>query len=160
MHTFSSVKSIASRATWRQFGAATALLFLAACGGDVGAEKLKGLAKGATRDVVLSTLGTGPVTAIRPDDQLRVVNGHRRQVFVSQARQIEVIWYREEPGSLDDRITQQTETPVVVESDTLVGWGWKFYQPFAASMKLPDPVRDSLRLDSIVRSQRPVAKPQ
>jgi hypothetical protein len=136
-----------------------ALLLLAACSGDVGSAKLKSLPKAAKRAEILSTMGTGPLTATREPDQVRIVSGFRRQIFITQARQIEVLWYREEPGSLNDPITQKRETPVVVESDTLVGWGWKFYTPFAAQMKLPDPVRDSIRLDSIYKSQKVAPKP-
>ena len=108
--------------------------------------------------MVLSTLGTGPLTAAREHDALRIVNGFRRQIFITQARQLEVLWYREAPGSLDDRITAKTETPVVVEADTMVGWGWKFYAPFAVAMKLPNPTLDSIRLDSMARASAPPKK--
>jgi len=158
MHTYSFATTPLRRVAknrWRLLGAAATLVVLAACSGDVGAAKLKSIPKGANREAILSTMGTGPIAAVRENDQLRVVNGFRRQVFISQARQIEVVWYREEPGSLDDVITQARETPVVIESDSLVGWGWKFYHPFALSMKLPDPVMDSIRIDSLSKSQQP-----
>ena len=156
----SSVATVPASSTrrWRIVAATITLGVLAACSGDLGAAKLKGIPKGAKRDVVLSTMGTGPLTATSETDALRVVNGFRRQIFISQARQIEVLWYREQPGTLDDAISQETETPVVVEADTLVGWGWKFYSPFAVTMKLPDPVRDSIRLDSMVKASAPKTK--
>ena len=160
MITSSSVLAGPARPSqrWRIVAAAITISVLAACSGDLGAAKLKGIPKGAKRDVVLSTMGTGPLTATRETDALRVVNGFRRQIFIAQARQIEVLWYREQPGTLDDPISQQTETPVVVEADTLVGWGWKFYSPFAVTMKLPDPARDSIRLDSMVKASAPKTK--
>lgn len=160
MHTFSLKTSVGI--FWhrlRPLGIATTFVVLAACSGDVGAGKLKNIPKAAKRDAILSTMGTGPIVAVRPDDGLRVVNGFRRQVFITQARQIEVVWYREEPGSLDDAITRARETPVIIESDSLVGWGWKFYGPFAAAMKIPDPMRDSSRLDSIYKAQKTLPKP-
>ena len=155
MQTFLSVTtSSGSRRTtsWRVVGASLALWALTACAGDLGEAKLKAIPKGAKRDVVLAALGTGPLTAMRENDALRVVSGFRRQVFITQARQIEVVWYREEPGTLNDVITQKTETPVVIEADSLVGWGWKFYSPFAIEMKLPDPMREAFRLDSMAKA--------
>ena len=139
----------------RIVGASLGLLALAACSGDLGEAKLKTLPKGAKRDAVLGSLGTGPLVATRENDALRIVSGFRRQVFITQARQIEVVWYREEPGTLNDRITPKTETPVIIEADTLVGWGWKFYSPFAVTMKLPDPLRDSIRVDSMAKASAP-----
>jgi hypothetical protein len=134
--------------------AAATLAIVAACGGDVGAAKLKKLPEDASRDAVLQAVGNGPIIPQAENDRLRVVNGFRRQVFITNARQIEVIWYREEPGSLNDKITKDRETPILVENGKMLGWGWKYYQPFADSMKLPDPVRDSIRLDSIYKAQK------
>lgn len=158
MHTSLSAESLPAVTipkAWRIVGASLALFALAACSGDLGEAKLKTIPKGAKRDAVISTLGTGPLVATRENDALRIVSGFRRQVFISQARQIEVVWYREEPGTLDDRITAKTETPVIIEADSLVGWGWKFYSPFAATMKLPDPLRDSIRVDSMAKASAP-----
>jgi hypothetical protein len=131
---------------------------LAACAGDLGEAKLKAIPTGADRATVFSALGTGPITAVRENDALRVVSGFRRQVFVTKARQIEVVWYREQPGSLEDPITQKTETPVVIEADSLLGWGWKFYHPLADSLKLPDPIKDAARIDSMSKAQQPKSK--
>ena len=161
MHTYSSVSTRFARVAssrWRLLGAALATSLLVACGGDLGEEKLKSIPPGANRDAVLSTLGTGPVAAVRENDQLRVVSGFRRQGFVTKARQIEVVWYREQPGSLEDPITQKTETPVVIEADSLLGWGWKFYHPLADSLKLPDPIKDAARIDSMSKAQQPKSK--
>lgn len=143
------------RTSWRLIGSSVALLVLSACSGDLGEAKLKAIPKGAKRDVVLAALGTGPLAATAENDALRIVSGFRRQVFITQARQVEVVWYREEPGTLDDVITPKTETPVVIEADTMVGWGWKFYSPFAVTMKLPDPTRDAFRLDSLAKASAP-----
>jgi hypothetical protein len=155
MHTLlSATTAIPPRfaKSWRLVGASIALFALAACSGDLGEAKLKAIPPGAKRDVVLTALGTGPLAAAKENDALRIVGGFRRQVFITQARQLEVVWYREAPGTLDDVITPKTETPVVIEADTLVGWGWKFYSPFAVAMKLPDPTREGFRLDSLAKA--------
>jgi hypothetical protein len=162
MSTFSFVVTHSRRLarTSATIGAAGVLLFLAACGGDdVGAAKLKSIPKGANRAAILDVVGTGPMTATAEGDKLRLVNGYRRSMYLSAASPIEVIWYRESPGSMDENIVVERETPVVLTSDTLAGWGWSFYHDFAQKMKIPDPTRDSLRLDSLSKSQtKTVAK--
>jgi hypothetical protein len=141
-------------------GAAGLLLFLAACGADdVGAAKLKSIPKGANRAAILDVVGSGPMTATSEADKLRIVNGYRRSMYLSGGSPIEVIWYREDPGMLDDAVLVAKETPVVLSSDTLAGWGWSFYHEFAEKMKIPDPTRDSLRIDSLSKAQtKTVAK--
>lgn len=163
MHTYLSdmQRSAHTRSTrnprqvLQTIGAAALLSILAACGGDLGEEKLKTIPPGANREAVLSTMGAGPLVATQEFDRRRVVNGFRAMKFITQGRTIEVLWYREQPGSLEDVITQKTETPVVIEADTLVGWGWKFYHPFAVTMKLPDPIKDAARIDSMSKAQQP-----
>lgn len=92
------------------------------------------------RDSVLALLGTGSVTATGGDSS-RVVNGFRHQRFLVNAKLMEVIWYREAPGSVSDKITREMETPVVLASDTVTGWGWKYYLADGIKMGLPDPLK-------------------
>jgi hypothetical protein len=136
--------------------AATTLSLLAvaviatACGpSDVGESRLKKLEPGAARSVVVANMGAGPLASNVATDAPRLVNGFRRQAFVTEGRMVEVLWYREAPGSLNDPILRENETPVVIEADTLVGWGWKFYPQFAADHNLPDPERDRRWQDSV-----------
>lgn len=125
-------------------------LLLAACGpSDVGASRLKSLETGADRSLVVSTMGNGPLASNVAADGPRLVNGFRRQAFIVNGRTIEVLWYREAPGSLSDPILKTAETPVVIEADTLVGWGWKFYPQFAADHNIPDPEQDRKWQDSV-----------
>jgi hypothetical protein len=125
-------------------------LFVAACGpSDVGASRLKSLEPGAARSVVVASMGAGPLASNVATDAPRLVNGFRRQAFVTEGRMVEVLWYREAPGSLNDPILRENETPIVIEADTLVGWGWKFYPQYASDHNLPDPERDRRWQDSV-----------
>lgn len=125
------------------------LIALAACGpSDVGAARLKKLPAGAKRADIVATMGSGPLASTNPTDAPRLVNGFRRQAFMANGKIIEVLWYREEPGSLEDPILRESETPIVIEADTLVGWGWKFYPQYAADNRIPDPERDRRWKDS------------
>ncbi len=153
MHASSFVPARRRRLVSRALviGAITALV--AACGpSDVGASRLKPLKAGTDRSIVVSTMGAGPLASNVATDTPRLVNGFRRQAFVTGGRSLEVLWYREAPGSLSDPIERQVETPIVIEADTLVGWGWKFYPKFAADNNLPNPERDKAWQDSVAKA--------
>ena len=125
-------KSFARRAF-----ALAAVLLITACSSDLGADRLKGLDDGDTRDKVLSTMGSGPKTAVGTDS-LRIASGFRRQMFTANGKQFEIVWYSEEGSSLEAAITRKTDTPVVLSEGKLLGWGWSFYDDFTAEQKLPN----------------------
>lgn len=133
-------------------------LFFAGCSSDVGSAKLKKLPKAASRDAILAAMGQGPLAATSPADQPRVINGFRYQIFLWEGTKWELVWYRDDPGMLSDVITKEHDTPVLIESDTLVLWGWKKFTPFAAKHNLPNPIMDRARADSIMKSQNPDKK--
>lgn len=116
-----------------------ALAMLAACGGssDIGASRLKETHPGMPRDSVLAVMGQGTVGATGGDSS-RVVNGFRHQRFFMNAQLFEVLWYREVPGSVTEKILKEAETPVVLANDTLAGWGWKYYTEQGIKLGLPD----------------------
>lgn len=146
-------QSLTSR--WLGAAALVTTLMLAACGpSDVGADKLKAIPKAARREAVLAGMGTGPLSPVTPAEQPRIVNGFRHQMYITNGKTYEIFWFRTEPGTVSDPILKERETPVVMEDDTLAGWGWKFFSPYAAKVPLPDPTQDKARLDSIVKSQR------
>lgn len=150
MHSISSGAAPRRRVLTQGLAVGAIALLLAACGpSDVGASRLKPLKPGADRSLVVSTMGNGPLASNVAADAPRLVSGYRRQAFISNGRTIEVLWYREAPGSLNDPILKTVETPIVVEADTLVGWGWKFYPKFAADNNIPDPERDRKWQDSV-----------
>jgi hypothetical protein len=130
-------------------------LAVVACGpADIGASRLKEIPENTTRDSVLQVMGTGPLTATGADT-MRVVNGFRRQTFVVGSGTYEVLFYREQPGSVTDTIARTLETPVVIKDGKYLGQGWKFYTKLADSEDLPNPLRNKERLDSISRAQTP-----
>lgn len=130
------------------FGAA----LLVACGPtDIGSSRLKQIQAGASRDSVLTVLGTGPITATG-DDTPRVLNGFRRQSFLVKGELYEVLYYREQPGSINDTIARTVETPVVIKDGHYLGHGWQFYGKLSDSLNLPNPLRNKERLDSISRA--------
>jgi hypothetical protein len=130
------------------------IAMLGACGpSDLGADRLKPIKSGASQAELLQAMGQGPLVASGADT-MRVINGFRRQEYLVQGNQYEVIWFRAEPGSLTDPITKASETPIVLNADTVMGWGWKYYQGRARALDLPDPTRDAERLDSISKSQQ------
>ena len=134
---------------------AAAVISLAACGSsDVGAAKLKVLKTNTSRDSVLAIMGTGPLAGTGVDT-LRMAHGFRRQAFMVAGAQYEVLWYRDTPGTLDDPILKERETPLVIEDNKLKGVGWSFYDKLAQEKNLPNPSLSKQRLDSIVQSQQP-----
>jgi hypothetical protein len=155
MHTLLSESRRPLLRKWVSVAVISAIVFVAACSSDIGAAKLKSIPKGAKRDVVLAAMGTGPLAAATPVDAPRIVDGFRRQKYLTGGQTYEVLWYREEPGSLADPITKERETPIVIQGDTLLLWGWSKYTPFAAKLNLPDPTHDKARADSIQRLQNP-----
>lgn len=156
MHTLLSHRRITKPS--RLVGAAALLttLVLAACGpSDVGASRLKPLKTGAKRDAVLAAMGTGPLSPVDRSQEPRIVNGFRHNVYLANGGSYEILWYREEPGTVEDPILKTRETPIVIVADTMLGWGWKFYTPYAKQERLPDPSQDKARLDSIYKAQNP-----
>jgi hypothetical protein len=138
---------------------AGAVVFAAACGSsDLGGDKLKALKTGDTRAKVAEVMGNGPLTAISEADSTRMMQGYRLQRYVTNGTTHEIIWYREQPGSIEDSLVAHLVTPVVMVSDTLVGWGWSFFNKYASANGLPNPSKDAARLDSIAKSQMQGAK--
>ncbi len=128
----------------------SAIVLATACGGgDIGSARLKALKTGDKLSHVVDVMGQGPFTAMTASDSLRIVSGYRLQKFLAKGTMHEVIWYRDSTGSIESPITKTAETPVVIVGDTLVGWGWKFFDKYAQTNGLPNPSRDAARLDSM-----------
>ncbi len=136
--------------------AATAT-FLMACGPSdvVGKGKLDPIEGGMPIAGVAEIIGKGPLSPLQPSDSLRLFNGFRTQIFLAGGTQYRVIWYREEAGSIEDAITRERETPILLHADTVVGRGWSFYDDKAQELGIPNPYRDRERLDSISQAQTP-----
>ncbi len=120
-----------------------AFLFLAsaaACGtSEVGSSKLDDLDAGTTRADVLTKIGTGPLTAVG-SDSARLVNGFRHMRYFSAGKNFEVIYFRDQPGSVSDPVEQKLETPIVLADEKVLGTGWKFYVEAMKTYGLPTPL--------------------
>lgn len=109
-------------------------------------------------DSVLSVIGSGPLTPNQPSDSLRLVNGFRTQVFLVKGEQYRLIWFREAPGSIEEEISRERETPILLGgSGQVVAKGWADFDSKAADLGLPNPYRTRERLDSMSNAQ--LAKP-
>ena len=150
--------SIAPRRRARGFSVALAIVAaataaLAACGPSdlVGKDKIGKLDVGMSRDSVLLVLGTGTLTPNQPGDSLRLIQGFRQQQFFAGGSMYQVIWYRETPGSVEEAITRENETPVLLQADTVIAAGWADFDDTALKLNLPNPYRSQERLDSMIK---------
>ncbi len=128
---------------FRLSSAAVAVAFLAlasACDTpDVGASKVKTIKHGSSTQEALSSLGQGQVSPVTAGDSLRIVNGFLRQVYVVRGINAEVIWYSEEPRSVDEPITRTNSTPVLLEDGVVTARGWKEFDKKATELGIPNP---------------------
>jgi hypothetical protein len=134
-----------------------ALLFsVVACGPSdvVGKEKLDPIKEGMTKQAVLPIIGNGPIQPVNAPDVVRLTNGYRTQAYLVNGANYSVIWYREAAGTLDDSISRQTDTPILFRNDTVMGWGWSYYDKKSGELGLPNPLNERARLDSIARAQQ------
>ena len=125
----------------------------------VGGDRLDPIDEGMTKDAVMPIIGTGPLQPIKAVDIVRLVNGYRTQVYLVNGMNYQVIWYREAQGTVDDIIAAKTDTPILFRNDTVMGWGWRFYEKKSEEIGIPNPLKEGARLDSISRSQQ-VAPPK
>ncbi len=117
-----------------------ALATAAACGtGEVGSSKLDDIKIGSSRADVMSKLGTGPLTAVGADSA-RLKSGFRYMRYFNNGKNFEVIYFREQPGSVGDPVEQKIETPIVLADDKVLGTGWKFYVEAMTTYGLPTPL--------------------
>lgn len=134
------------------------LIFAAACGGTtdlVGKEKLDAVKDGAPIADVVAVIGEGPLKPNQPADSLRLFHGYRTQAFLAAGERYQVIWYREKAGNLEQPITREVETPIMLHADTVMGHGWQFFDEKTELLGIPNPLRSQARLDSIVKTQTP-----
>jgi hypothetical protein len=120
--------------------AVATLASLAACGSsEAGAARLKKAKVGMTRAELLAVVGEGPLSATG-NDSVRLVQGFRRSMYLTNAKMYEVIYMRDEPGNVRELVLQKQETPVVLADDKVLGWGWKYYVGAMKEFGLPSPI--------------------
>ena len=129
---------------------------IAACGPSdlVGKEKLAPIKDGAKIADVATIIGEGPLKPNQLDDSMRIFHGFRQQMFMAKGERYTVIWYRDTPGKIEDAVTREVETPILLHADTVMGKGWSYFDDTAEKLGLPNPDRASERIDSISKAQR------
>jgi hypothetical protein len=139
------------------------LLALLACGPKdvVGVQRLKAIHEGMPLDSVTQIIGDGPLAPNQPDDSLRLYHGFRTQIFFVNGQNYRIVWYREEPGTVEQEITRERETPILFDgSNAVIASGWGDFDDKAAEINLPNPYRARERLDSISKAQLEAGRQQ
>ncbi|HET6681587.1 MAG TPA: hypothetical protein VFG84_10340 [Gemmatimonadaceae bacterium] len=108
--------------------AALAAGALAACGD----ARAKDLTAGISRDSTLAIMQTVPSAA----DSLP--NVHERGVYLIGGKLMEVMLFpRDGSAHKGETIPDEEITPVVLANDSLMGWGWTFWDSVATANRLP-----------------------
>lgn len=100
-----------------------------------------------------SIIGPGQLTPMQPADSMRLHNGIRTQVFLVNGQRYTVWWYRDTPGSIEEDITREKQTPILFHNSQVIAKGWADFDKKAEELDLPNPYRSRERLDSIAQSQ-------
>ncbi len=103
---------------------------LAACGD----ARVKKLDEGISRDSVLSILRDG-APALGADSLPHV---YENAAYLVEGRNYEVFYYTkgdEVAGA--DSLPAKKLTPIVLVDGSVTGWGWKYWDSVATSIKLP-----------------------
>jgi hypothetical protein len=114
---------------------------VAACSSpEAGAERLEKLSEGIPRDSMFVLIGEGPLTASGADT-MRVDHGFRVTRHLVDGKMYDVVYVRDVPGDVSERVLQERETPIVVADGKVMGWGWKFYvETGIQKLRLPTPL--------------------
>ncbi len=115
-------------------------LLLTACGDKgMGSETLGKLSENITTDSLFRVIGTGPMVPVTSSDSIRIENGYRRSQYFMNNANYKVLWYREVAAPIDSAIVIEEVAPIVIKNDSVVGWGWKFFDKASAEVGLPNP---------------------
>lgn len=130
--------------------AGVALTLLAACGdseevrdpSDASSAGTSAGAPGAIHsgmplDSVYAIIGTGSFTGTGPADTIRVVRGHRARMVVTNNRILRILLVRKGGGTLEGPIERSQDTPIVVEGQQVLAYGWADYDRLVKELGLP-----------------------
>jgi hypothetical protein len=92
---------------------------------------------GMSVDAVYAAIGQGQFTGTGPADTIRIMHGHRAQMFVTSSRLIRVLFARQAKGTLDGPIQRSNDTPIVIEGASVLGYGWADFDRLAKDIGLP-----------------------
>jgi len=92
---------------------------------------------GMTLDAVYAAIGQGQFAGTGPADTIRIMHGHRAQMFVTNSRMVRVLFARKAKGSLDGPIERSNDTPIVIDGASVLGFGWSDFDRLAKELGLP-----------------------
>ena len=85
---------------------------------------LKDLSFGISKHFALEVMGSRPLRAYRDSKEILIPNPYKTESFQSNGKVYEILYYATSVQQDDDRFDQEELTPLVLENDTLIGWGW------------------------------------
>jgi hypothetical protein len=116
-----------SRRRWPLAVALAGAATLAACSDS----RIGDLSPGITRDSLMTILAQGG----QAGDTLPHV--YRAEKYLSKGQMLEVLFYdRGDANEGTETVPEGDLTPIVLRSDTLLGWGWTYYDSLAKDHNL------------------------
>ena len=99
--------------------------------------RTQALSRGMEKKFVLNIMGTELMTVRDPDGDIRQIipNPYDTQRAVMGGKEFEIVYYFTNPNPRSGRITKDELTPFVFDNSRLIGWGWKFMDFLAGSLK-------------------------
>lgn|SRR5690606_12620638 len=130
------------------------VLLLPACGTSEtirtqNSARLERLQPGMSRSEVLAVMGTGPAEATTerpPFVPVQIDNPYRRDTFEADGSAWEVLYYLTTLRRVDNAITLDELTPIVLRDGVLVGWGQAFWDEQVREYEIALPGPDGRRL--------------
>jgi hypothetical protein len=96
---------------------------------DLGTSKTKVLEAMAGVQKIQTYITTSPVT--KKEDV--IINNPTKREFKtdSAGNTIEILWYYTNTKKADGDITDEQQTPIILDKNAVVGLGWDFYEEYA-----------------------------
>lgn len=85
---------------------------------------LSQLSVGITKEEALKTM---EIRKILTADEI-ITNPYRSEILQGEYGTLEVLYYYTDLVKMDGTITNDELTPVVFDSEELIGWGWTFFK--------------------------------
>jgi len=99
---------------------------------------------GVTKTKVLEVMGgvqkiqTYTSTSFMTKKESVIINNPFNREFKtdSAGNTIEILWYYTNVNKADGDITQEQQTPIILEKNAVVGMGWDFYEDYAKRKRI------------------------
>lgn len=94
----------------------------------VNCNNLEKLKNNMSKEKVLEIMGEKKIDCVVGIEEKSIDNPYKRELKTRGNRQFEVLYYYTHVKERDRKITEDELTPVVLENDRLIGWGWDFFE--------------------------------